>query len=101
MELPLPFLGPDLATRSGTTGKSTSRGALGDGERTMSKFTDRRYRREYYRDAARRAREAELDRVFPDRRCPACGETRTKSRQWVLSSGVCRSCFMSRLGAGA
>jgi hypothetical protein len=43
---------------------------------------DERY--EYVRDHKRRARRARLEALVPGLVCPVCGETKTKSRSWVV-----------------
>ncbi len=42
-----------------------------------------------------------LDMLVPDRRCPGCGLTITRSRAWVIryNQALCRSCVM-RCGKG-
>jgi len=40
--------------------------------------------RSYHRERYRNNRRLALDDAVPDRRCPLCGETRPRSRQWVI-----------------
>lgn len=50
------------------------------------------------------SRDALLDRVVPDRRCPGCKQIVLARRSWIVKDGqcVCRSCWASgNIGEGA
>jgi hypothetical protein len=70
--------------------------------------TDRREeRRETRKERVARLRQRALDVACPDRRCPRCGRTKIRSRQWVLDFApgswtltrppLCRACFVRQI----
>jgi len=52
---------------------------------------------QYRKEGRDEERARNLDRIVPDRRCPACGELVPESTRWVMNvkqtHAVCRSCF--------
>ncbi len=102
LTVPKKFVGP--------TSKKTFRDARrtlderqGRGPRELAKDYNETWN-EYVKRIQYDRREAILLKAVPERRCAKCGETRVKSRQWVILRGdalkyfepltcVCRSCY--------